>query len=268
MAKPLLRIFAVILLIFLTLPLCTCGLDVYEGNMLHPPYGSGNVSLDAEPVFRVFKFTTAESYESPYLSQSNSNNSYIDFNGTIVYYKIYNSITAMNNERSSISNANTQYSSSGALKALDLGFKQLKCYSWNPKINSMRSDYYSIKDTKHDKSVTIRLYTEGDVSDPYRSGFYVGSTDPDVDDAGNIIIPWRNAGSKEKDFDFFDEDGIEDEPEDGDDDYFHSDENTYDDVEEGKYYVAAYAASYGTNSVLTTVYSQLLDLGYIMIKED
>ena len=267
MAKLSFRIFAVILFISFTLPLCTCGLDVYEGNMLHPPYGSGNATDEDEPLTRVFKFTTAESYESPYLSQSNSNNSYITFNGTIVYYKIYNSLTAMNNERSYISSANSQYSSSGALKAIDLGYKQLKCYSWNIKANQMRSDYYSLPDSKHDRSVTIRLFTEGDVNDPYQAGFYVGETDPKTDAQGNIIIPWRNAGSKEKDFDFFDDDGVEDPPEDVDDDYLFSAETSYDDVEEGQFYVAAYAASYGTNYYLTTVYSQLLPLGYVIIKD-
>jgi hypothetical protein len=173
----------------------------------------------------------------------------------------------MNSERSSISSANTEYSSSGALKAIDLGYKQLKCYSWNSKANQMRSDYYSLGDSKHDRTITIRLFTEGDVNNPYQAGFYVGDTEPKTDEKNNIIIPWRNAGSKEKDFDFFDEDGIEDEPEELDDDYKYSDSASYDDVEDGQYYVAAYAASYGTNAYLTTVFSQLLSLGYVVIKD-
>lgn len=260
------RIVLTIFSISLFFSLCTCGLDVYGENMLYQPFTTKYVSGEDDPSVRLFSFRTSDAYNPGTLEYSNAEND--TCKGTIVFYKIYDSITAMKSERGSINSSNTQYTSSGAQKAIDLGYKQLKQYDGTDSYGKVKTSYFTIPKVSNvpARNIYIRLFDE----EPYQAGFYINKDSTTTTDSalthtdGKIILPYRNLGSSEKDFDFFDDDNVDDEPKDGDDDVKKT---TNSDVDDDIWYVAAYAASYGVNSYFNNIYSHLADLGYIKIQD-
>lgn len=247
------QLFEIILIISLCFSLCTCGLEVYEENMLYAPRDSDYRAGEPDPSFRTFIFTTSEDHKDSYLEYPNNENVYLNFQGTKVFYRIYNSLTALNSDRYSIESVNAEFSSAGANRAITLGFKEISKFT--PKTSKV--SYFKVANSDKDKNVEIRVYPEAE----YQVGFFLGK-EPMCDYENNIIVPYRSLGSAQKDFNFFED--TDKNPKKEDEDVNFS-ENS--DVTEGAWYIAAYAASYAINVSFNNVYSQLLDLGYIKIEE-
>lgn len=254
---------SILYFLIISLFLCSCGLYEYGTDMLYAPYDSAYRTGENAPDARDFVFTTADDYNGTQLNSPNNENP--NYKGTLIYYKIYNSESAMNSERSSISSSNSEFSSNGAKKLISLGYKQLKFY--DKKKN--RSDFYTIPKKNEDVTVSIRFVKEGAESDELalKAGFYLGNKqETGTDSNGEIYdkIPYRNIGSEDKDFDFFN-DEIDNLPKEDDEDVLLSDNS---DVEDGVFYIAGYAMSYGMNEFFNNIYSQVTSLGYIIIVED
>lgn len=264
MGKAFFRKSIIIYFLIISLFLCSCGLYEYGTDMLYPPYDSAYRTGENAPDTRDFFFSTADVYDGGQLSSPNNQN--LNYRGTSIYYKIYNSESAMNSERSSISSSNSEFSSNGAKKLISLGYKQLKYYDENKD----RSDFYSIPVQVNDVDVSVRFITEGAESEELalKAGFYLDnemqkktntSTGEEYD-----LIPYRNLGSEDKTFDFFN-DEIDNLPKEDDEDVLFSESS---DVEDGIFYIAGYAMSYGMNEFFNNIYSQVTSLGYIIIVED
>lgn len=257
MEKPFFRLILILSLVMTCFVLCTCGLEVYGADMLNPPYNPVYVNAPDDPNLQVFSFETADSYANGgtlYINNENPN-----YEGTLIYYKIYNSLTAMGSETSSISSANSDFSSNGANRAISLGYKQINYKNEAAE----RSEFFTIGKKNTDTKYTIRLIDQN----PYKAGFYEVGTVLEGEKENKekyIKKPYRNLGSKIKNFDFFNDEYNDNLPEDGEEDVLVS---TNSDVEDGVWYVYAYAVSYGINDDFNAIYSELLPLGYLKIED-
>jgi hypothetical protein len=209
----------------------SCGIEVYYS--LEPPSSRAfTTGLTTET--REFSFYTNEATQ---LSV---------FQGTDVYYKIYNNLSDLTSESTTISSSNAEYSSNGYNRMVSLGFKQLDTTS-HPNI--------LFPQTGTAQTVFIRLIDEG----PKSSGGYnfpAGITP-------TTVLPLRRSNGKG--FNFYidpDPDNCDDRPASGD-----SDTRFSSSPETDTWYVSAYAVSVGQDTYLTPLYSQLLWLGYIQIKK-
>ncbi|MDR3284282.1 MAG: hypothetical protein LBS97_03770 [Treponema sp.] len=223
---------------FCTAPfLCSCGLEEYQ--VLDPPILM-RLAGGTDPYLRYFDFRTVESGEY---------NDAAIFQGTTVYYKIYASDATMQSEISSISTANTQYSSNGYNRMVQLGYLELNADARNSLL---------IPRAGSGRQVVIRLFDEAS----YTARVHGNDTDIEVSPVWGRPLRRLN----DKGFNFFADTEAEREnnpvPVSGDGDV------NYTGYSDGKsWYVNAYAVSVGQNDLLVNLYSQLLHLGFIIISE-
>lgn len=210
----------------------SCGLPVYY--TLNPPSAYAQPTND--PLNRFFSFTTAD-----------SQNSVMDiYQGINIYYKIYNDPAARDADINSIQSSNTEYSDNGMRRLQALGYSELGTTN---KISTINDTLLPLESSN--RTVRVRLFTEGFVGSPYTAGFTINNNP--VRDS----IPIRSVLSNS--FDFF---GTGPVPSSIDSDVkFTSSAGTT------IWFVNAYAVSVGRNTSFQYFYSSLLHLGYITIEK-
>lgn len=235
-------------LVAISLLMGSCGLDLYY--VLEPVQDVTACDDTHDALNRYFSFVTNE---------SPNENSGI-FVGTSVFYKIYDSKTALTSDATSISNANTtEYSENGYTKMVSLGYKQM----------ALSTNADPLVECEYiDRNVKIRLFTEG----TYYAGVQVANVY--VMDGEVNAIPLRSNGTT---FDFFPNKDAEYTSKDGkytkvgDKQYENATPSSAsDDVKvtlssTETWYVNAYVVSVGRTPTFTLKYSQIAPLGYIEI---
>jgi hypothetical protein len=207
----------------------SCGLESYH--VLEPPIRLEYYLGSDEAQFHYFVFRTMESGE---------NDSYI-FQGTTVYYKIYTNSATLTSERSSIDNANIQYSANGFNQLTRLGYQEL---------DTAVHDNLLVPQTGVGREVNIRLFDELSWSAEVKID---GST------RGKPLRRSINRG-----FNFFA--SAEAEQAQNPIPVAGNPDANFSGTPDGNYYVNAYAVSVGRDDYFTNIYSQLIHLGYITIK--
>lgn len=253
MSKGVHSYFRKYLFCFLVLIMCvfsiSCGLDVYY--ILYPPSESQVVNDNTEALGRYFSFRTADA----------ENQGMDIYTGTTVIYKIYNTLPQLTSDSFSINNYNSEFSDKGYNRAVALGYQKLSISNNDMPLVS--------KDTTN-RSVEIRLFTEGFVDNPYEAGIKVSGQY--VMDGSDYAIPLRE---NEATFSFYSSSkntivngkSYSNSIPDAD----NIDVNFIqlsDDSQENIWYVNAFAVSMGMTSDFSYKYSQLEPLGYIVISED
>lgn len=203
--------------------------------------------------------------------KTKSNTSYAFFEGTAVYYKIYNNISTLSSHKSNIS-AMISSSKSGNTSTTTLinsyKYQPLAFFPYTTRLGS--SVLINESDSNNNATIEIRLYDEGS----FKAGIKIG--DEVLKDAsGNPIVPCR-VGGKQNGFDFFDKNEMAKEnnkdssnlqygikPESSDDDC-----NLSANGDEGGevYYIKLYAFAAGVDEFYVPQYSKALDLGEIYIR--
>jgi len=244
--------FCLIIIFFLPVPVFfSCGLDTYivmrnPETVVHSP--SYDTTDYAE---RYFEFRTNEDTGSFYPDD-------FVFIGTDVYYKIYNNISTLNSERSTlVSLSNSTSSANAPVKMTDpessggYGYQPLRC--------AQRRDSVLIPARPgSNQSVFIRL-TDYLTMDDFAARIM-------VDDVplggGSSSVPIRNLDARTFNFG---RSGNESNkiPASGDLDVKFSSSAT----EEGCWYVAMFAVGVGRDVTYTTYYSNILYLGTVTITE-
>lgn len=227
----------------------SCGLDVYY--ILYPPSESRYVDQDTDALGRYFSFRTAD-----------QENSEMDiFIGTTVIYKIYNTLSKLLSDSSSISIYNDEFSEKGYNRAIALGYQQML---------TSNSDYPLVSKSNNNKTVEIRLFTEGFGENPYEAGIKI--SDQYTMDGSDKAIPLRSENARTFAFYSSEKNTIVNDvsysnevptQEDIDVSFVELEESSQENV----WYVNAYAVSVGMTSDFTYKYSELEPLGFIVIKE-
>ena len=226
----------------------SCGLDVYY--ILYPPSEAQIVNENTEALGRYFSFRTSDV----------ENNGMDIFTGTAVIYRIYNTLSQLTSDSFSISNYNNEFSDKGYNRAISLGYQRLDISNNSVPLVS-KSD--------KNRSVEIRLFTEGYLDNPYQAGIKVASEY--IKDGSDIAIPLRE---NESTFAFYSSKKFTNvnnkqysntvpEKDDIDVKFIQLSESSAENI----WYVNAYAVSVGMTSDFTYKYSELEPLGYIVIKE-
>jgi hypothetical protein len=210
------------------LPLCfSCGLEVYYS--LEPPSMRVFIEGPEDPVNNYFSFYTNE-----------TGNKTIAFKGTNVFYRIYNNLSELTSDITSVSAVNTAYTTNGYSRISSLGYRQL---------DSTGRHSVLLENTGSNREVRIRLSTQQ-------------SYTPSFSPLGETPIRMTNRQG----FDFYKDDDpnlCDDLPVSGDLDTRYSTFTTAD-----TWYVNAYAVSVGQDEYLNPLYSQLLHLGYVRIHRE
>ncbi len=227
----------------------SCGLDVYY--ILYPPSEAKIVNENTEALGRYFSFRTADI----------ENNGMDIFTGTTVIYKIYNTLSQLTSDNFSINNYNSEYSDKGYNRAIALGYQELLISN---------NDVPLVSKTGENRSVEIRLFTEGYIDDPYEAGIKISGQY--IMDGSDIAIPLRE---NESTFAFYSPDKFtvvngksysNNIPEEDNLDVKFIELTEA--AQENVWYVNAYAVSVGMTSDFSYKYSELEPLGYIVISED
>ena len=203
-----------------------------------------------------------------YFNFKTSSDSGSNFIGTDVYYKIYNSISTLDSEHSSILSVNT--STNGTAAAT----RMIETYSYQPLGSSIPTDE-AVYFPERGSTVVLRLKSYVYASDASNNDTYfsfhacVGRRDG-TEYKYASYIPFRNGNKKS--FDFFDEDDDDSSdmrdvlPEYGDSDYKCSDSDK--DKSFDEYYVQLFAVGVALNpATVTASYSLVLDLGSVPIRK-
>ncbi|MGL4981974.1 MAG: hypothetical protein ACRC4W_03810 [Treponemataceae bacterium] len=157
------------------------------------------------------------------------------FIGTVIYYKIYNSEKEMDSVISSISSSNSEYSQSGYNKLRSLDYKELLLDNTHGTV--------LIPQVNNNRLVEIRLNKEGSDANPFEKGLFIEKAF-----LGNPI--------RYNHKDFLDTDNFQ-----GDDVVITSG------ISLDKWYINAYAISYGLDPYLSPIYSTLLHLGSVSVED-
>lgn len=211
----------------------SCGLDTFyviesPTDIIHEP--SYNSSYDE----CYFSFRTKESSQSGGFS----------FDGTNVYYRIYDSLSKMQSSVSSLQNLALNSSDTAASSLIKTAASG--GYGYRPLRSSDESSSILIENSGSDKQVSIRLtnYQDGD----YKAYIRIGTAD-----AGK---PLRESGYS---FDFGRNGSNDRMPVSGDADYSSSSSADNDK------YVAMFAFAVGHDSAYSNYYSNILYLGSVKI---
>ena len=260
--------FAVLFCIGVGIFVFSCGMEVVYS--ISEPMVTYNNPLysSSDPLTWYFSFKTA----------AESDNSDLSFNGTDVYYRIYNNYSSLNSQRNAILSVNSESNgNAAATRMIDTyKFQQLGTSTQNDKavffeghnnsrvilrlknyqngISSTSAGYEELMKNRYTLNACVGYYANSEAS-----GYTYES-----------YIPYRNSAVGAKSFDFFDydsdnTDGTRDvEPVSGDSDYEYS--STF--SESDCYYVQLFAVSraWNTNTV-SPVYSLVLDLGSVPIRK-
>lgn len=220
----------------------SCGIDYYI--YLYPV-----VDRNPDPCT---SYENPETYDKNnnlfgFRTRDSANSSISNYQGYMVYYRIYNNSDTMLSDMNYINNynSNDDYKANIISYIENRNFKRLYCENQSfaaPLINKSNSD----------RTVKIRLVSEQD----YGTGIT-------VDDV-ILGIPIRNTSSSPYNPEyFFDTDKFSQE--DSDISFTQGDVN-FEDVD--TWYVSAYVLTYGIDDVYSPVYSSALWLGCSVIKVD
>lgn len=232
--KILRMIFSWFLLVFFS----ACGLDTFY--YLDPPISIDFIdeteSLSNDPSKKFVSFAT---------TSSNADNADI-FQGSSVYYKIYNSPDQLFNNKKSIENINKEYTNQGMELLISWGYQPLT----TDKVTTA-----NLVSAGQTKAVTIRLANATQTNPGYA---YPASI---TVDGQSIGVPVRSVENKTFSFSSTaDSNSINSLPEEGQEDVsFSTGAGT------STWYVALYAVSTGMSPSLTPLYSQVVYLGSLAI---
>ena len=224
---------------FLLVFFSACGLDTFY--YLDPPISivfiDETESLSKDPSKQFVSFATAS---------SNADNAAI-FQGSSVYYKIYNSSDQLFNNKKSIENINKEYTNQGMELLISWGYQPL---------TTDKVDTVNLVSAGGSQEVTIRLWNQtldGEGNYTYPARIQVGGND--------IGIPVRSVNDNFFSFNSsVDRDSPYSLPMEGQEDVsFSTGAGT------STWYVALYAVSTGMSPSLTPVYSQVGYLGSLAI---
>lgn len=223
---------------FLLVFFSACGLDTFY--YLDPPISIDFIdeseSLSNDPSKKFVSFATAS---------SNADNADI-FQGSSVYYKIYNSPDQLFNNKKSIENINKEYTNQGMELLISWGYQPL---------TTNKVDTVNLVSAGQTKAVTIRLAnaTQTNPGYAYPANITV--------DGQSIGVPVRSVENKTFSFSSTaDSKSIYSLPEEGQEDVsFSTGAGT------STWYVALYAVSTGMSPSLTPLYSQVVYLGSLAI---
>ena len=224
---------------FLLVFFSACGLDTFY--YLDPPISivfiDETESLSKDPSKQFVSFITAS---------SNADNADI-FQGSSVYYKIYNSSDQLFNNKKSIENINKEYTNQGMELLISWGYQPL---------TTDKVDTVNLVSAGGSQEVTIRLWNQtldGVGNYTYPARIQVGGND--------IGIPVRSVNDNFFSFNSsVDGDSPYSLPMEGQEDVsFSTGAGT------STWYVALYAVSTGMSPSLTPVYSQVVYLGSLAI---
>lgn len=219
--------------------LAGCGLDTFY--YLNPPISRTFIneaeSASQDPNLHYVTFLTATNPDSEDI-----------FQGTVVYYMIYNSPSRLISDQQSIENLSEENSNQGINNLLSWGYQAL---------TTDQIDTVNLIPAGGAREVSIRLFNEGSYQD--ESG-YPYPADVSVDGA-SIGIPLRSFEDKVFSFNTNAEpDDPDSVPVEGQEDVRFSSG-----VSTATWYVALYAVSTGTSPSLTPVYSNVTFLGSLAI---
>ncbi len=224
--------------LFLLLLFSACGLDTFY--YLDPPISMTFIdeatSLSNDPSKQFVSFVTAS---------SNAGNADI-FQGTSVYYKIFNSTNNLLSNKTSIENINTEYTNQGIERLIGWGYQPLT----TDKVTTA-----NLVSAGQTGEVTIRLANATPLSSGYAypAAITVGGS--------GIGVPLRSVDDKTFSFSSTaGADSIYSLPVEGQEDVTFSAS-----VGTTPWYVALYAVSTGMSPSLTPVYSQVVYLGSLAI---
>lgn len=234
--------------------LCNCGIEQIE-YLNEPNYSIKRPwveTLDVTPYYQptdplevYFQFKTREDQESQF------------FQGTEIYYKIYNNLNKANSERNNLESIAISSTSSGSAN------KMIETYNYRPlKIRGyFSSPLIAEGPTEEGQNVYIRLTDYGEEWD-YSARVLVDGQ-PFTDNVGEYFIPVRD---NEKSFNFGRNGENDAIPKKGDSDVDISDEPTYDD---NTWFVNLFAVSVGTDfGTWTQLFSEVYFAGTVVIKSD
>lgn len=218
--------------------LAGCGLDTFY--YLNAPNSLNFIneaeSTSQDPTMHYVSFVTA----------SNPDNDDF-FQGTAVYYRIYNSASRLLSDQRSIENLDKDTSNQGINRLFSWGYQPL---------TTDKIDTANLISAGGAKEVSIRLFNEGSQSGgvyPYPANISVDGT--------SIGVPLRSF--EDKNFSFSTTASADDPdsvPEEGEEDVQYSAG-----VSTSTWYVALYAVSAGMTPSLTPVYSSVTFLGSLAI---
>ena len=233
----------------------SCGID--EVFYLNAPTIAYNI-----PTYQTTDYTAK--YVAFRTEEDQDDGGDFSFDGTGVFYKIYNNYSTMVSRNSAISSVNTSSNSFAAATKLTetYGYKALGSISASG--GTLGSPL--ISDSGNSRSVYIRLSTYGAYS-PWSASEYTPKiligTNSD-DGSAPTYIPMRNGNSKSFDFGRSASDGFDTSeaavPTSSDDDTVYGSFS-----ESGTWYVDLYAVAMGHDNSFSQYYSLVLHLGAIPI---
>jgi hypothetical protein len=215
-----------------------CGLDTFY--YLNPPVSMTFIdeasSVSNDPTKQFVSFKTASNTDSADV-----------FQGTSVYYKIFNSTSQLLSNKTSIENIDSEYTNQGIERLISWGYKPLT----TDKVTTA-----NLVPAGGVKLVSIRLYNQT----PDGKGNYEYPAAVEID-GQNIGVPERSVENKTFSFSTTAEsNSIYSLPLEGQEDVnFSASAGTT------TWYVALYAVSTGMSPSLTPVYSQAVYLGSLAI---
>lgn len=225
--------------LFLLLFFSACGLDTFY--YIDPPISRHFIddasSLSSDPSNQFVSFITA----SP-----NADNADI-FQGTSVYYKIFNDTNQLKSNKISIENINSEYTNQGIERLISWGYQPLT----TDKVTTA-----NLVSAGQTKAVTIRLANATQINQGYAYPAEI------IVDGQSIGIPVRSVDNKTFSFNSTAEsNSIYSLPVEGQEDVsFSAGAGT------NMWYVALYAVSTGMSPSLTPVYSKVVYLGSLAIE--
>lgn len=213
-----------------------CGLDVFT--MLDPPHNATNIP------------TTTTSYESQYFEFYTNEIGSTQFDGTSIYYRIYNSPSILNSDVS-----NLQSVANDSENSVNAPSRLIDTYKYQVLRGDGVTDEPLIPYTGENKKVYIRLSDYKGIEE-YSARIMIN----DEDFNGVKTIPLRNLSSKAT-FNFGGSTTYDIKPDSDDEDVKYS--SSYDNGE--TWYVAMFALAVGHDTTYTPIYSNILYLGAVPI---
>ena len=223
--------------LFLLLIFSACGLDTFY--YLNPPISMTFIddatSLSDDPIKQFVSFKTAVNGDTEDV-----------FQGTSVYYKIFNSTSQLLSNKTTIENIDSEYSNQGIERLISWGYQPLT----TDKVTTA-----NLVPAGQTKEVTIRLANATQTNQGYAYPAEI------TVDGQNIGVPVRSV--EDKTFSFnptAESNSIYSLPVEGQEDVSFSAG-----IGTDTWYVALYAVSTGMSPSLTPVYSQVVYLGSLAI---
>lgn len=200
--------------------LFSCGLDVYF--FLEAPINSSDIKNPLDNSQQFFSFTTNDSFNTDVSLVGN-----VNFLGTQVYYKIYNDLETLKNQKIVIDDSNNS----------DLGFTRLNFYDFQKLSCSVYSDPL-IKQSNTLSNQNVRIRLKDDVVES--AGIYI--------DGIKKGLPCR-----------FDQSSFQN----NEGEAFSGIDVNESSTGDGSYYILMYAVSVGSVNLSQRIYSSILSLGYL-----